>query len=665
MYIKHLCTLLTLQLVTSLCYAQTDCDNIGFENGDFSGWRLEYGTVSNSASSTTVVYSTPVQGTLFSGHKIMTLANGNDPKITVEAIPVVPPGSNYAARIGNTLIGAIYDRISKRITVTTANTLLIYKFAIVLQNPVLNHTQYQQPKFILKITDQSGNSNDCNIYEVFASRANTNFKTQGTGDDLLVYRNWTTAALDLSNYVGQTITLSVTATDCTEGGHFGYAYFDAECLKAKIVSSSACLSSNGMTLTAPTGFETYVWNTGQTTEAITIPNPVPGTRYTVRVKPFFALSNACELTLDYIIPNFSPYTATVVNRTSCNPRDTGTVVQRLTNANGCDSIITTITTLVPGQATTLLNYTSCNPRDTGTISRTFTSAAGCDSIVTTKTTLLPGRDTSYIYVTSCFPRDTGIVVQRVTNNFGCESFIQTKTTLLPGRDTSFINITSCNPQDTGIVVQRLTNTFGCETFIRTKTTLLPGRDTSFIYITSCNPRDTGIIFQRVTNSFGCESFIQTKTTLLPGRDTTFINITSCNPRDTGIVVQRLTNTFGCETFVRTKTTLLPGRDTTFINITSCNPRDTGIVFQRVINVFGCESFVRTKTTLLFGLDTTYVTAATCNPQDTGILVRRVVNAFGCDGFIQTKTILLRGRDTIFVIIPSCNPRDTGDRKSVV
>jgi gliding motility-associated-like protein len=545
--------ILAIYHILPFCAAQNECDNIGFENGNFTGWRLEYGQVSNATNSTIVVYTNPILGTLSQGHLIMTRANGNDPNITVENIPVVAPGGNFSARIGNKLSGRFYDRITRTVRVTQDNSLFLYKFAIVLQNPdPRTHTQYEQPKFIVKVADQSGNSNDCNTYQVYASTANTGFKSQGSGTNLLVYRNWTTAALDLRTYIGQTITISVTTTDCTEGAHFGYAYFDAECLSSKITASTDC-ANNSLTLKAPTGFEKYTWSTGDTSEILKISNPILGTRYTVKVKPFYSISNDCDLNLDYTVTNISarPDT-TFIPLTTCNPRDTGVVLTRLTNSSGCDSF------------------------------------------VQKKTILLRGRDTTFVPLTTCNPRDTGVVLARLTNSVGCDSFVQKKTILLRGRDTTFIPLTSCNPRDTGVVLARLTNSVGCDSFVQRKTILLRGRDTTFIRLTSCNPRDTGVVLARLTNSVGCDSFVQSKTILLRGRDTTFIPLKSCNPRDTGVVFTRFTNSVGCDSFVQKKTILLRGRDTTFINTVICTARDTGLTILKLANINGCDSFVSIK-----------------------------------------------------------------------
>ncbi|MBK8352502.1 MAG: hypothetical protein IPL21_12730 [Saprospirales bacterium] len=123
-----------------------------------------------------------------------------------------------------------------------------------------------------------------------------------------------------------------------------------------------------------------------------------------------------------------PSSAITLNATSCNPNDTGTIVRTLTAANGCDSIVTTITTLAPFSSVTI-NTTTCNAANAGTTIDTLVGSNGCDSIVTTITTLLPSSATT-LNTTSCNPNDTGTVVRTLTAANGCDSIVTTITSLI-------------------------------------------------------------------------------------------------------------------------------------------------------------------------------------------------------------------------------------------
>ena len=157
-----------------------------------------------------------------------------------------------------------------------------------------------------------------------------------------------------------------------------------------------------------------------------------------------------------------------INLTSCNIADTGTVVQNFTNAIGCDSIITTITTLLLGDSV-LINQGSCNAADTGIVIQSLNNVLGCDSIVTTITTLLPS-DNIQINQGSCNPQNVGTVIQNLTNAYGCDSTVITYTSLLP-TDSVTVTDVSCVANDIGTTVLVLSNGSGCDSVITTITTL--------------------------------------------------------------------------------------------------------------------------------------------------------------------------------------------------
>ncbi|KGE87431.1 MAG: gliding motility-associated C-terminal domain-containing protein [Phaeodactylibacter xiamenensis] len=336
---------------------------------------------------------------------------------------------------------------------------------------------------------------------------------------------------------------------------------------------------------------------------------------------------------------------------SCNPADTGIATQVLVNQFGCDSIVITNTLLVDSD-TTLIDLQSCNPVDTGTVVQNLTGQTGCDSIVITTTALLPS-DSIFLVESSCNPADTGTATQALVNQFGCDSIVITNTMLVDS-DTTLIDLQSCNPVDTGAVVQNLTGQTGCDSIVITATTLLPS-DSIFLVESSCNPADTGLTTQALVNQFGCDSVVVINT-LLVDSDTTLIDLLSCNPLDTGTVVQNLTGQTGCDSIVITTTSLLPS-DTTVIFSESCNPIDTGTVENLLQNQSGCDSLVITTTTLLPS-DTTLLFSESCNPADTGTVAQTLTNQFGCDSTVITTTSLLPS-DTTLLFSESCNPADTG------
>ena len=209
---------------------QVDCATMGFESGSALGWVLTSGTI--NAANQRVNYLNEVMLTVENGHLVTNVTDGNDPKITTEKIPMVAPGSKHSIRIGNTMHGGTFDRIKTSFLVTPDNTLFQYQFAVVLQNDN-THSDFQKPGFNIQIEDSDGQELACNKFDIQLQRGATaeGFKVQGD----LEYKNWTTGAIDLRNYIGRIINIEVTAHGCTERRHFGYAYFVANASKLRAV----------------------------------------------------------------------------------------------------------------------------------------------------------------------------------------------------------------------------------------------------------------------------------------------------------------------------------------------------------------------------------------------------------------------------------------------
>ncbi len=81
-----------------------------------------------------------------------------------------------------------------------------------------------------------------------------------------------------------------------------------------------------------------------------------------------------------------------INKSSCFVVDTGRIFSNLLSVNGCDSTVTTITSLLYPITSNLMTQ-SCNPLDTGVVIDTLIGQAsnGCDSIRTITTTLISSK----------------------------------------------------------------------------------------------------------------------------------------------------------------------------------------------------------------------------------------------------------------------------------
>jgi len=244
---------------------QQGCPNANLSMNDFTGWTGYTGTFSNPGATLGIV----------NGRHTIISTQGFDPN-TCGGLPMIPQGYTRSIRLGNQNTGANGEMISYQLTVSQDNSLFIYKYAVVLQDP--DHTPNQQPNFEMRLMNAAGQqiNGNCGIYTVYAGQSGQNF--QQCNDK--TWLPWKTVGVNLSAYIGQTITIEFTTRDCSLGAHFGFAYLVAECMPLYI-NMNYCNGSNQVQLTAPIGFQNYQWTPGgATTPSITINSPNNNQVYT-------------------------------------------------------------------------------------------------------------------------------------------------------------------------------------------------------------------------------------------------------------------------------------------------------------------------------------------------------------------------------------------------
>lgn len=261
------------------------CVNMDFEDGNLNGWDLFDGKVDG-----TVPYSYINSVPVGPGASHLIVTTGNDP---VVGIPMVnPDGGTFSCRLGDgTGTGYNAAKMTQTFMVTPGNSIFSYSYAVVFQDP--GHPIAQQPYFSVRVYDQFGNNINCGTYNVVAGGGLQGFQNGPGG---VLYKDWTTVFSQLSAYVGQNITIEFTTGDCGQGGHYGYAYVDANCQPFDITTSTGdtvICAGDTMTLFAPQGGSSYLWNTGATTSSIDIST---GGHYTVDIIP--VQGNLCAITLD-------------------------------------------------------------------------------------------------------------------------------------------------------------------------------------------------------------------------------------------------------------------------------------------------------------------------------------------------------------------------------
>jgi len=277
----YLVLMSTCLIVTAgIAQTQSSCVNADFEQNNFSNWTGMTG------SCCPINIATP--GLIGGRHTIMT-GNGTDPH-SLGQIPVVAPGGLFSARLGNDNTGGDAEQLTYTFTVSSATALFIYRYAVVLEDP--SHSAADQPRFQIRVIDSIGNLIPCGTYNVVASGSIPGF--QNNGD--IRFKTWTTVGIELSAYMNQSLTIEFSTADCGLGGHFGYAYVDCFCYPL-IISSDVCPGVAAVTLNAPIGFASYLWNTGQSTSSINVTNPIFGAQYTVTMTSV----TGCTVSLSTVI----------------------------------------------------------------------------------------------------------------------------------------------------------------------------------------------------------------------------------------------------------------------------------------------------------------------------------------------------------------------------
>ena len=267
------------------------CVNMDFESGDLTGWDLTRGNVDGSAP-----FSFVGEFAVGPGPYHTVFGGGVDP---VTGIPRVNPlGGAFSTRLGNgTGTGARAARMKQTFMVDATNYMFTYSYAVIFQSPV-GHSLDELPYFTVRVIDSAGVDVPCGEYSVIADAANAaDYETTNWGGSTVLYKNWETVFANLDAYIGQNVTVIFTAGDCSLSGHFGYAYVDASCGVDEITASQDIIcTGDSSILTAPLGASSYLWNTGATTQEITV---FAGGTYSCTLTP--SQGGGCSIDLDITI----------------------------------------------------------------------------------------------------------------------------------------------------------------------------------------------------------------------------------------------------------------------------------------------------------------------------------------------------------------------------
>ena len=276
--------------------------NIGFEANDCSQWFGYTGsTAVGPVGGNPIITMTSALLSQGAGLPIpgpparieTTSGTGIDP-YTVGATVQVPvvcplvPGNQHSLKLGNDNTGSEAERVFLQFTPTANNSSLLLYYAVVLNTG--GHLVNEQPIFQIEVFDQLGNTITCASPTVICPTGTPlppGYYVSPVNNQVF-YSDWNVFSGNLSNYVGQVITIQITTGDCVYGGHFGYAYVDLNC-NAFTVLNGYCPGAATAQLIAPPGFGTYIWDTLAnmnsyplgTSPTVTITTPVLNTVYSL------------------------------------------------------------------------------------------------------------------------------------------------------------------------------------------------------------------------------------------------------------------------------------------------------------------------------------------------------------------------------------------------
>ncbi|MEI6948913.1 hypothetical protein V9K67_17125 [Paraflavisolibacter sp. H34] len=215
------------------------CANGDFESGTIepTRWRGAFGTWFSGEPKPTAMTEGFIPGPIDFSFAHQTLVTAGKDPVVPAISQVAPGGGKYSLRLGNRANGAGTEMIAKTFTVTAAQTVFAFQYALVFQDP--GHTPADQPAFSVRAFDCATGQELQGICDL----GNGSNKAVSDADDpffasiprdSIAYKNWTQAQVNLSAHIGKKVTLVFTNKDCGQSGHFGYTYLDNFCTACTI-----------------------------------------------------------------------------------------------------------------------------------------------------------------------------------------------------------------------------------------------------------------------------------------------------------------------------------------------------------------------------------------------------------------------------------------------
>jgi len=383
--------------------------------------------------------------------------------------------------------------------------------------------------------------------------------------------------------------------------------------------------------------------------------------------------------------------------------ESGTYIDILTAANGCDSILTTELAVLPA-LTSQTDVEICEGQSyfaggafqtaSGAYYDTLTSSGGCDSLVVTNLTVLPSPMTTInavicegesYFAGGAFQTEPGIYFDTLTTAAGCDSIVITMLTVIA---PVVMNIPAkiCEGESyfaggafqtqSGTYYDTLTSASGCDSIVVTELSVYPSPvvntaaqicEGESYFAGGAFQSESGTYYDTFTTAFGCDSVVITDLTVIAP---VFENLSAeiCEGESyfaggafqtqSGTYYDTLTSASGCDSIAVTELTVHPSPVVNAsVQICEGDSFFTGGAFQTqpgtyydtFSTAFGCDSVVITDLTVITPVSEN-VSAIICDGESyfaggafqtqSGTYYDTLSSPLGCDSIVITDLTVL-------------------------
>lgn len=380
----------------------------------------------------------------------------------------------------------------------------------------------------------------------------------------------------------------------------------------------------------------------------------------------------------------------------------GTYLNTLVNSVGCDSIITVQLTILNSTSSEIA-VTECDNfaspdgleiwTESGTYLDTLINAAGCDSIITVQLTI-HNSTTAEISVTACENYDSpdgletwtvsGTYMDTLVNAIGCDSVITIQLTIF-NNTAAEITVEACESfpapsglyvwTESGIFNDTIPNAGGCDSVITINLTINLSTSSTFD-LTACDSLvspggqvwiSSGVYQDVIPNEAGCDSNITVNLTII-NSTAAEITVIACDSyslpggtqtwTESGVYVDTIPNAVGCDSVVTVNLTIniSPSLQITveacdsYTSPTGAQTWTESGIYQEIVPLAGeCDSIIIVDLTINHS-DTVELEVSTCesylSPDGTetwtvsGTYLDTIPTAAGCDSFMTIVLTIL-------------------------